>query len=116
MSNYVTVTRGDTVPINLHFKTQAGTDIDITGWTVFFTVKKKPHDTDDSKAVIAITQTEHTAPTQGLTILTILPEMSKDLLGDYFYDIQIKRPDGFVKTVIPMSVINFNIDITRRTS
>lgn len=116
MSHYLTVTRGDTVPLRLHFKNSLGADINITGWTVFFTVKNGPHEADDTHAVISITHTTHTDPEHGLTVLTILPDMSKDLLGDYFYDIQIKRPDGYLKTVIPASTINFDVDITRRSS
>jgi hypothetical protein len=59
---------------------------DITGWTVFFTVKKNYSNTD-TQAVISKTISIHTNPTQGITQLVLTPTDTNISAGTYLYDI-----------------------------
>jgi len=105
--------RGDTVTLTLTFKDSNGAAQDITGWTVFFTLKINKQDTDDN-AVIKKTITEHTNPEGGITTITLTASETVDLLGGYFYDIQYKTDEGVIKTVLE-GESKFLEDVTRRT-
>lgn len=114
MSGYLEVTRGDDKYFTFEFKDEAGVAIDITGWTVYFTVKEDPTDSDDD-AKIKKDQSVHSDAVSGKTTIH-LENTETNLLGQYFYDIQIKKPgsNGDVFTVVPDGVIVFKQDITQR--
>ena len=105
--------RGDDNSITLNFK-QAGVAVNITGWTIFFTVKTKIEDTDDN-AVLKKDVTSHTDAVNGITTVTWTDEDCDDLAGVYHYDIQYKDGSGLVKTVMK-GRITFEEDVTRRIS
>lgn len=105
--------RGDTNVLNLIFKT-GGVAVDITGWTIFFEVKKKITDTD-ADAVISKTVTDHTNAAAGLSAITLAAADTVDLAGDYFYDIQVKKGDGTIFTVTS-GKYTFKADVTIRTT
>ena len=63
----IEVIRGDDITINATFKDDNGDAINITGYTVFFTVKDNYTSTTDSAALISKTVTSHTSPTTGAT-------------------------------------------------
>lgn len=86
--------KGDTAVLNFDF------NIDITGATLYFTVKKNLSDSD-SAAAIAKVQTTHTDPTEGQTTITITNSDSDIDLGGYYYDCQITLASGAVHTVLP---------------
>jgi hypothetical protein len=71
--------------------TMDGVVVNITGWTIYFTLKEKKAD-EDKNAIIKKNITEHINPTTGESLLLVLPEETRTLLGDYYYDIQVKRP------------------------
>jgi hypothetical protein len=106
--------RGDNQVYNLHFTDADDVDIDITGWTVYFTVKHRIEDTD-ANAVLKKDITSHSDPTHGITVLILLATDTDNLRGDYFYDVQIKKVDNTIKTVMidSLEVVG---DITRRTT
>ncbi len=108
----MTIFRGDTTIRTITFTDGDGDPIDITGWTVFFTVKSCIDDTD-SAAVLKKTITIHSNPTAGITMLNISADDVNELDGSYWYDIQIKKGDGTIKTAV---VANFIVDkdVTRR--
>lgn len=106
--------RGDTKVYALHFTDSSGEDINITGWTVFFTASADPEPTNDDNAIIKKTVTVHSDPTNGRTTV-ILSATDTNILGDYYYDIQVKRVDNSIITVI-QGLLTFNADQTRRTS
>lgn len=110
----ITIFRGDTFPITLTFTTDAGVAIDITGYTVYFTVKRLQEDTDAS-AVIAKTITTHSYPTNGITSFILTAAETKVLRGSYYYDIQIKDLTPYIFTILAG---NFEVktDITRTGS
>jgi len=111
-SENLKITRGDSKAYLLEFTDGSGVVKDITGWTVFFTVTDNLDAADDTHAQIVKTVTVHTDPTHGKTTINLLPA-DTNLLGDYYYDIQIKY-DGKVETIVA-GVITFNADATKRT-
>jgi len=107
----ITIYRGDTWPCKLTFTDDDGDAIDITDWTVYFTIKRNESDAD-SDAVIAKTITAHSNPTYGLTAFTLEPTETKALLGVYYYDIQVLTNDDEVYTILKGQFIS-STDITR---
>lgn len=92
------ITRGDDVMIAITF-----TGTDLTGSTVFFTVKSEDvvntTNATDSNAVLKAKVTSHTDPTNGKTVI-VLPAADTGTVapGDYVYDIQLKDSGGKVTT------------------
>jgi hypothetical protein len=68
-----------------------GLAYDITGKTVFFTVKKagEHNATSDSTYIIKKDLTVHTAPTQGKTVLSLTATETNVAAGSYIYDCKI---------------------------
>lgn len=110
--------RGDSLNIYLTF-TQDGVAIDITNYTLFFTMKTNADD-PDSSAVCQKTVAGSTCPnpTGGEGLISIPASETASFLGDYYYDIQYK--DNAIPTpnvVTPYEgVITWERDITRRIS
>lgn len=63
----------------------------ITGWIIYFTVKKNR---GDSENIFSKTIINHTAPLEGKTIITINKEDLKGLWGDFYYDIKVDNDLG----------------------
>jgi len=107
--------RGDDDPLDLAFTDGDDVVIDITGATIFFTVKENETDAD-ADALISKDITSHTDPTAGKTSIDITAADTNDLdPGTYYYDIQYKSALGKIATI---EKGNFTIlaDITRRTA
>lgn len=103
--------RGDTRVFTLTF-TRDDSAVDITGATVYFTMKYSPADAD-SAAVIAKTVTEHAAPAGGVTSVRLeASETAAIEPGAYYYDFQLKDAAGNISTVVA-GVVNVKSDITR---
>jgi len=85
------VDRGRTQSYVLTFTDSSDTAIDITGYTVYMTVKQN-FDTDatDANALISKTVTSHTNPTAGITTITLSDTDTAITVGSYFYDITYK--------------------------
>ena len=110
----ITLVRGDSSSIEVEFS-QDGTPIDITGSTVFLTVKPAlTDDTGDTTAVIKVEVTSHTNPTAGITTIPLSATDTDVDPGDYYYDIQLVK-DGLV-TSIPYQMLTVRADVTRRIS
>lgn len=105
--------RGDDQVLSLEF-TENGAVKDITGWTIYFTLKKNIDDADTA-AVLKKDTTTHTDPTNGKTEISLLNTETDVLEGLYFYDIQYKdvATPALVKTVLN-GTMNFMKDVTRR--
>ena len=108
--------RGDDVTFNLNFTDDNDDAIDITNYTVFFTLKNSRVDSD-ANAVFkqTLTEADHTAPASGETQITLTNSDTDSLLGSYYYDMQYKNNVGTVKT-IQSGRLTFKRDVTRRTS
>lgn len=106
----LSVYRGDTHVLTCIFEDTAGAKIDITGWTLYLTVKYSPDDLD-AAAVLSKKVTSHTFPLQGRTKITMTAAETKSLFGDYYYDIQYKKVDGTIQTALSGKIL-FTKDIT----
>jgi len=114
MANNLEIFRGDTKQYTLNFKDAVGVAIDITDWTVFFTVKKERSDLD-AAAKISKTVVLHTNAAEGTTRVNITAAEAATLEpGQYYYDIQVKKSDGSILTIISDMLV-IKEDITRRT-
>lgn len=86
------VERATTKIYELYFK-EDGSTIDITDWTVYFTVKEKITDTD-ANAKIDKKITTHTMPINGETEIELTSSDTNLTAGDYIYGIDIKDDEG----------------------
>ena len=85
----------NTVNINLTF-----TGVDLTGATVYFTIKPAfDADQTDGAAIIKKDVTTHTNPTAGQTTVTLTPIDTAVTPGNYGYDIKLKKATGEESTV-----------------
>jgi hypothetical protein len=107
--------RGDSITYRLKF-TDGSNAVDITGYTIYFTVKNKTdNETDDTLAVITKDVTSHTDALNGITdVILSASDMSIDV-GAYKYDFQFKTGAGDISTV---SLGEYEIidDVTKRTT
>jgi len=111
----ISIYRGDDDERLLIFRNRiTKVPIDITGWKIYFTVKKNKDDSDD-EAMIKVDWTSHSDPTNGETYLTLTNVHTDIDPRIYTSDIQIKRPAGTIKTI---DILDFEIhtDITRRNT
>ena len=103
------IIRGDTYSIGLRLS-----GLDLTGTTVFFTVKPElTDDAGDTTAVISVEVTDHDDPTNGHTIIPLSASDTEVDPGEYYYDIQVK--DGDTITSIPARKCKVYADVTRRS-
>lgn len=106
--------RRDTVTLTITFTDQDGTPIDLTGSTVFFTLKEKPTD-PDSEALIATSWTVHSDPTAGVTSVTLSTSQTDIDPGSYYYDFQIRDGGGAIQSTKKGTLVVLQ-DITVRIS
>jgi len=113
MSTNLTTVRGDTFTRTIQFKDGNGAAYDITLWTIWFTIKRDTADSD-SDAIIQKKITAHSDPTNGTSTIS-LTAAETDVIdpGTYRYDIQVKKADGTIYSVIPTASITFTPDTTR---
>jgi len=91
--------RGNTQTYIVNFTNSSGDEVDITGWTVWMTVKCNEDDLDTS-AKVQKTNAIHTDPTGGTTTFLLSATDTENLKGVYFYDVKFKNTAGTIKTVI----------------
>ena len=104
----ISMIRGDSEAIKVSCRNESGVDVPFAeGDIVYFTVKKSPY-TEEK-----ILQKIVTEFTDGVALITIFPEDTRELKpGAYYYDIQLNRANGQVKTIIPPSRFNINAEVT----
>lgn len=93
--------------------TRNGIPEDITGWTVYFTVKEEENDADND-AVIKKDITSHTDPTNGITLIQ-LTTSDTDREGSFRYDIKFKDDEGN-SDILLWGEISFVKPITQRNT
>jgi hypothetical protein len=110
------VVRGDDKYYIINITDGAGLPIDITGWTVFLTIKEDTA-VPDEEAIISKTITDHMDPTNGKSKIH-LANTETNHVGTYYYDIQIKKPSGGVDDIFTVlsGEIEFKQDVTQRTA
>src|SRR5687768_6478528 len=112
--NDLEIKRGDDVSFEMTFREEDGTAYDITGMTVFFTMKRKFSDAD-ADALISKTVTSHSDPTAGETTVALSNSDTTVTPGKYPYDLQIKDGDGKIQST-STAYITILPDVTQRTS
>lgn len=110
----LTIIRGDDINITLAFTDTDGDPVDLTGSTLFFTVKEKLSDVDDD-AVIEKDVTSHTNPTGGVTVLALTSTDTDINAGSYYWDIQIKNEAGKIASS-QKGLLKVLQDVTLRTN
>lgn len=104
----ISMIRGDTEAIKVSCKDAKGVDIPFEdGDVLYFTVKAS---IGLEKKVIQKVITEFS---EGIAYINITPDDTKSLdFRGYYYDIQLTRADGTVKTIIPPSRFSIKGEIT----
>jgi len=108
-----TTFRGDELSYLLDFKDTDGVAIDISGWTIFFTLKNDKDDSD-SEAVLQWSQFVPSGST-GLVTMSVPGSELVDCVGPYYYDFQYVDASDNVRTIVT-GAITFEKDVTRRTN
>ena len=93
----IKVFRGDDVDLTFYFEEANGTPIDLTGCTLFATIKSSIDDTD-AQAKYATYLTIQSPETAGIATLSIPATTMFYLRGGYIMDIQIKTAAGKIRT------------------
>ena len=83
--------RKSTKTYELQFK-KDGAGIDITDWTIYFTVKENMGDTDGNAKIVK-TITSHSAATSGKTLIEWASSDTDSPAGNYYYSIDYKDDD-----------------------
>lgn len=98
--NSIKLIRGDDASLNITFKNQAGEVINLTGYSVRFTVKREKDLAvdDDTQAVISKNITEIPNPTLGVLTLTLTNTETDLPIGAYVWDLQLKSSTGVISS------------------
>lgn len=112
--NLPAIIEGDDVTHTMQFTDGDGNAIDISDWTVFVTVKDKLRDSDDD-ALISKDITSHDDAVNGKTSFSFTSSETADLDGGKHYDIQLKKADDSIQTILKGSV-HFKDGVTTRTT
>ena len=104
----ISMIRGDTETIKVSCKDAQGVDVPLEdGDTLYFTVKYSV-DTEEKKLQKVITEFP-----DGIAYINISPDDTKSMnFRNYYYDIQLTRVDGTVKTIIPPSIFTVKGEVT----
>jgi hypothetical protein len=90
--------KGDTYSLDITITNTSDEPIDLTGCTLFFTVKRNLQDTD-AQAIINKTITSFTSSTTGDASITF-NALDVDYVGEFYYDVKIKSSTGIISSVI----------------
>jgi len=107
--------RGDTQVYRLILKKEDGTPVDLTGSSVWFTIKRNVKDLD-TEAIVQKKVDNHVDPSNGITEIKLEPSDTNTATpGQYVYDFQLVKPNGDVKTLLAGKV-KILADVTRSTT
>lgn len=104
----ISMIRGDSETINVSCKNDSGIKVHLVeGDMIYFTVKTSPN---TEKKTLQKVVTEFV---DGEAAIEIFPADTQSLnAGSYFYDIQLNRANGQVKTIIPPSRFAVKPEVT----
>lgn len=95
--NGITVRRGDSFTINLHFKDEIG-NIDLTGFKLKLSAAtEKGVKVLEKEGVVS-------DALHGLAVIELLPKDTDIAEGCYQADIQINLPNGQIHTIYPQNI------------
>ncbi len=113
----ITIQRGNPYNATITVTDSAGDAYDLTGKTVFFTVKKCDDDgTDDTNAVISKSITSHTNAVGGITTLALTAAQTLITKGDYKWDLRIYDDSPLVQLNSESGICEIADIITKRIS
>lgn len=95
----LSVVRRDDRTFTFYFYDEDGDAINLTSCTLFTTVKQSQDDTD-ALAKISSTLAITAPATNGIATWTLVPADTQYLLGQYFWDVQLKNSTGKITTII----------------
>lgn len=95
----LSITRRDDKDFTFYLYDTTGSATNLTGCTLFVTVKLFQDDLDAS-AKIATTLTIATPATLGIAVWSLVPADTQYLLGFYSFDIQLKSAAGKIYTIM----------------
>lgn len=104
----ISMIRGDSETIKVSCEDAQGVNVPLEdGDTLYFTVKKS---TNTEEKILQKIVSEFT---EGVALITIFPKDTRELkIGNYYYDIQLNRANGQVKTIIPPSRFIVKAEVT----
>ena len=111
------IQRGNPYNATITVTNASGTAYDLTGKTVFFTVKKATDiSINDTAAVITKDITTHTNAIGGITTLALTAIQTDIVPGDYDWDIRIYAGSPLVQINTTKGTCEVEKIITKRTS
>jgi hypothetical protein len=108
------IIEGDDKSYSLTIRDAQGNPLDITGWTVFVTVKEDTSDSD-ADALISKDITSHDEPKNGKTSFSFTSSETDGITGTKEFDVQTKDTANDISTVL-RGEVTFKSDVTNRTS
>ena len=115
MSPKITIIKRDSYSFPIFFTDENCAELDITGYTLFFTVKTLATlDSADTSAIIQKSITSHTDPTHGKSLIELSNTDTDETAGTYYYDVQLKSPTGAITSCVKGEFI-IEQDVTKRT-
>lgn len=112
----IEIIRWDTQERTTLFKDENWDPVDLTGATVWFTVKKGQYlniDNDDNVLIQKVI-TSHTSPLTWETLIELSNSETNKETWDYYYDLQIKFPNDNIFSVAKW-VFSIVQDVTKAT-
>lgn len=109
----LTVTRRDDKTFTFYFYDENDDVINLTDCSIFTTVKQNKSDLD-ANAKISASLTIESPATLGKATWTLVPADTQYLLGQYYWDVQLKSASGLITTVINDFFV-VEVDVTMRT-
>lgn len=106
----------DLKPIPITISDSNGVGVDITGATVYFTVRDNNglDATDDNDVILKVAITSHTTPASGITKMLLTATNTDIVPGDYYWELQVVFTDGAVQTTTA-SILTILPDLTKGT-
>lgn len=92
-------TEGDTFSKTIKFTDNTDSDVDISGWTLYVTVKENLSDADPD-AILSEDITTHDDAIAGETSFSFSSTKTEGLEGPYWFEIKYKDDDGDVETIV----------------
>lgn len=89
---------GDTFSKTIEFTYDDDSPVDITGWTIYVTVKDELSDTD-ADAVLSDDITTHDSPTNGQTSFSFSSADTESLSDVYFFEVKYDDGSGEIETI-----------------
>lgn len=110
----LTVTRRDDKVFTFYFYDENGDALDLTDCALYTTVKQSTDDTD-ANAKISSTLAITAPATGGIATWTLVPADTQYLIGQYYWDVQLKDSSSKITTLI-RDIFEVLPDVTIRTS